>query len=281
MCIHDLDREDPDAWLKTPRGRVVHSVREPGWQRFSSAAHLVEIVLAPVMEMEFRIGEHSRRVFDAPPGAVFVTPANADSFVSWSSVKESAVVALEPSSLQTLAVHEEGADTERLEWPVPGTVDPVALDIAQTLKTELKDRTRANTLYVESLVTQLGVHILRRYRSERPSAKPRSRLSAYNAKRIQTFMKENFARKLTLAEMAAACELSPSHFVNSFTATFGQPPYRYFLNLRVAYAERLLVERDLTIAQVAYLCGFSSQSHLTSTMRKIRGETPFGIRTGK
>ncbi|RCS23077.1 AraC family transcriptional regulator [Phyllobacterium salinisoli] len=95
------------------------------------------------------------------------------------------------------------------------------------------------------------------------------------------FMRENVAKKLTVADLAEVCGLSSSHFISAFTQTFGQAPYGYLLNLRIAHAERLLAERDMTIAQAAYLSGFSSQSHLTSAMKKIRGATPFIFRNRK
>jgi AraC family transcriptional regulator len=112
-------------------------------------------------------------------------------------------------------------------------------------------------------------------------SKSRTGLSHFNARKVQAFMRENLARKLTVADLAEICDLSPSHFISAFTETFGQAPYGYLLNLRLAYAERLLCERDMPIADVAYLCGFSSQSHLTSAMKKVRGMTPFTLRSRK
>jgi AraC family transcriptional regulator len=53
------------------------------------------------------------------------------------------------------------------------------------------------------------------------------------------------------------------------------------INLRLAAAERLLGESDLSIAAVAYASGFSSQSHLTTTMRKYKNLTPAQLRGAK
>ncbi|WEX09531.1 AraC family transcriptional regulator [Chelativorans sp. AA-79] len=51
------------------------------------------------------------------------------------------------------------------------------------------------------------------------------------------------------------------------------------MNLRLSFAEKLLVETEMTIAEVAYLSGFSSQSHLTSAMRRYKKVTPALIRS--
>jgi AraC family transcriptional regulator len=66
-----------------------------------------------------------------------------------------------------------------------------------------------------------------------------------------------------------------------FTKTFGQSPHQYLLNLRLASAERLLVESDLPIPEIAYASGFASQSHLTESMRKNKQTTPAKIRRGR
>jgi len=52
------------------------------------------------------------------------------------------------------------------------------------------------------------------------------------------------------------------------------PPHRYLINLRLDFAEKLLVDGELAIAEIAYLAGFSDQSHLAATMKKYRGRTP-------
>jgi AraC family transcriptional regulator len=49
----------------------------------------------------------------------------------------------------------------------------------------------------------------------------------------------------------------------------------------LAEAERLLLKSSLPIAEVAYLSGFSSQSHLTTTMKQHKHITPAQIRAAR
>ncbi|BAV47577.1 transcriptional regulator [Mesorhizobium loti] len=106
-------------------------------------------------------------------------------------------------------------------------------------------------------------------------------LSAHSARKVQEFLDQNFTRKLALAEMAAVCGLSSYHFVRAFSRTFGVPPHQYVLDLRLDFAERLLAESHMTIADIAHLSGFSSQSHFTTVMKKYRHVTPLQARFGK
>ncbi|WP_245441980.1 helix-turn-helix domain-containing protein [Mesorhizobium hawassense] len=106
-------------------------------------------------------------------------------------------------------------------------------------------------------------------------------LSARHTYQIQQFLKENFSRKLSLAEMAAVCDLSPYHFARAFSKTFGVSPYQYVLALRLDLAEKLLADSRMSITDIADLSGFSSQSHFTTMMRKYRHATPQQVRTGR
>ncbi|MFC3325169.1 helix-turn-helix domain-containing protein [Mesorhizobium cantuariense] len=106
-------------------------------------------------------------------------------------------------------------------------------------------------------------------------------LSVRSIRKVQEFLNENFSRKLALAEMAAVCELSPYHFLRAFSRTFGMPPHQYVLDLRLDFAERLLADSRMTIADIAHSCGFSSQSHFTTVMKKYRQVTPLQARVSK
>ncbi|TPM25208.1 helix-turn-helix transcriptional regulator [Mesorhizobium sp. B2-2-2] len=106
-------------------------------------------------------------------------------------------------------------------------------------------------------------------------------LSVRSARKVQEFLNENFSRKLALAEMAAVCGFSSYHFVRAFSKTFGMPPHQYVLDLRLDFAERLLADSRMTIADIAHLSGFSSQSHFTTMMKKYRQVTPMQARLTK
>ena len=114
--------------------------------------------------------------------------------------------------------------------------------------------------------------------TRQPALNVKGGLSVRSVHRVQEFLRENFSRKLTLAEMAAVCGLSPYHFVRAFSRTFGAPPHQYVLDLRLDFAERLLADSGMTIADIAHLSGFSSQSHFTTVMKKYRRVTPLQAR---
>ncbi|WP_159586051.1 helix-turn-helix domain-containing protein [Chelativorans xinjiangense] len=274
--------EDIGRRATTLKGSVVHAIRPPGAQIVKSRNHLAKILLTPSPGIQVSRGSDEMRSFDAPAGMINVSPAGLESNVRWSSTKEYVAVAIEPEYLLGLAAQEFGMGDVELQPPPFGTVDPLALNVAQLLKAELTTGEPPNELYVDSLLTLFGIHLLRNYSSgSKTPVKVKGGLSAESARLLREYMAENFASKLSVPELAAICGLSPNYFIHAFTRTFGQQPHRYLIGLRLDFAVKLLAETDLPYNQVAFMSGFSSHSHLTSAMSKYRQKTPAMIRTKK
>ena len=81
-----------------------------------------------------------------------------------------------------------------------------------------------------------------------------------------------------MAEIAGAAHMSPHHFARSFKAATGLSPHQYIIHRRVERAKALLSDTDLTLAQVARAVGFSSDSHLSSHVRRLLGVSPGALR---
>lgn len=98
-------------------------------------------------------------------------------------------------------------------------------------------------------------------------------------RRIIDFVAAAFGEKLTLDRLAGELRLSPFHFARLFKATFGMTPHDYVQRVRLDAAARALQRQDdRSIAEIADRCGFSSQSHLTTQMRRHLGTTPSTLR---
>ncbi|TCR02837.1 AraC family transcriptional regulator [Neorhizobium sp. JUb45] len=80
--------------------------------------------------------------------------------------------------------------------------------------------------------------------------------------------------KLTVAEMAMTVGLSESWFNKVFKNTTGQTPLQWQLGRRVELAQRIMLESDMTVTDVAAKLGFTDQAHLTKTFKQVVGDTP-------
>ncbi|WP_246225859.1 helix-turn-helix domain-containing protein [Chelativorans xinjiangense] len=276
--ILDIIPENAGPRLVTAKGAVAHAVRPPGSQTLLTRNHVATVVLACSPGTTTRFGGGEQHRYDAYTGTLIVIPADVEVEMGWSAAREELLVAWKPESLHELAIKALDMGSAELR-PSKGKVDPQALHMAELLKAELARGEPPNEAYVESLILLFGIHVLRSYSSvNMRQVPPKGGLSDYAARRVHEYLDEHFTRKLSVIELAAVCELSPGHFIHAFSKTFGQPPHQYLVNRRLAFAEKLLLETEMTIAEVAYLSGFSSQSHLTSAMRSHKRITPAKMR---
>lgn len=91
------------------------------------------------------------------------------------------------------------------------------------------------------------------------------------------FMEQNFAERLSLAQICNAAGLSKSALLRAFTKAKGITPYRYLETVRVNEAKKLLRQGE-TPAQAAMACGFADQSHFTNYFSSFIGLTPGAYR---
>ncbi|MBA1272182.1 AraC family transcriptional regulator [Stutzerimonas azotifigens] len=96
--------------------------------------------------------------------------------------------------------------------------------------------------------------------------------------RLDAHIHDNLARRISVAELAQVACLSPSHFHMQFKDCVGLTPHQYLLKTRLDRATRMLRESPLPLVRIAEECGFSSQSALTTAMRRYLGLTPRRMR---
>jgi AraC-like DNA-binding protein len=92
-------------------------------------------------------------------------------------------------------------------------------------------------------------------------------------RRAQQFLHERHAQRVRLAALADVCRLSPFQVIRIFRRVLGVPPFAYLLQVRVNRAQGMLRDGS-SLADVAYSCGFSDQSHLTRAFKRVVGIPP-------
>ena len=88
------------------------------------------------------------------------------------------------------------------------------------------------------------------------------------------FMKQNFACKLTLNDIAASVHLEKSYFVRKFKKEYGITPFEMLKDLRLTYGADLVLNTDINIAVIAEKCGYNSTSFFIKDYKKKFGQSP-------
>ncbi|HTF50288.1 MAG TPA: AraC family transcriptional regulator [Pseudonocardia sp.] len=163
-----------------------------------------------------------------------------------------------------------------------GTQDPTIQHIAHALLSEGTSGGIGQELYIEALINQLAIHLLRQHTGQparvgRALERPRS-ASSEQLRAAMEFIHDNLGGQLSLRDMAAAARLSPHHFGRAFKRATGVAPHQYVLQRRVELARRLLASSGMSIAEVARHVGFYDQSHLSAHVKRVLGVTPGMLR---
>ena len=92
------------------------------------------------------------------------------------------------------------------------------------------------------------------------------------------YLDQHFVEPRCLAEVYARCDLSRRRFDQLFRRRFSVTPAGYILAKRIAYAENLLSEPKLSVAEVAELCGFHDVYRFCKVFKQQTSMTPGGFR---
>jgi AraC family transcriptional regulator len=107
-----------------------------------------------------------------------------------------------------------------------------------------------------------------------PASRSAKRLELY--RRLswgRDFIHSNYQRPITIDDMARAACLSKFHFIRLFHALEGVTPYRYLQQKRVAAAQRLLANTQLSHVEIADQVGFDHRSTMFRHMRRVTGRS--------
>jgi AraC family transcriptional regulator len=180
-------------------------------------------------------------------------------------------LAIEPTFMIAACGELAAADHFELRL-LQGVTDRFVEGTCLALLEEVKQGGKSGLLYADSLVTSLAVHLATRYSARKFRRPPPS--SPRVVRRAQLFITDHLARDLTLADIAAAVDLSPFHFSRVFKQHTGLSPYQFLLQQRIERAKQLLVRGEHSVSEVALAVGFYDQSHFSLHFKRLSGMTP-------
>lgn len=214
----------------------------------------------------------------APKGDIILV--NADEIHTGSSAVESGwrYRAIYPTP-EVLATLTQGLHSEQgtAPWFPQAVVHDIGLaqqfSLLLNLLEQEHDLLLKETLYLSTLAYLIQRHA-------RHKAQPKPLLAAEkNILLAKDYIAAQYNQDISLQDLATMVGLSPWHFLRQFKKYVGITPHNWLVQVRLHQA-RTQIKCGEGLAQVAYNCGFSDQSHFNRHFKRAMGFTPSQYLTG-
>ena len=91
---------------------------------------------------------------------------------------------------------------------------------------------------------------------------------------VEDIICSRFMERLTLGELARSVGVHPVHVAREFHRRVGCTIGQRIRQLRIEQACQMLVQGDVSLAEIGLVVGFPDQSQFTRTFRNLVGVTP-------
>lgn len=153
--------------------------------------------------------------------------------------------------------------------------DPFLSTLSNVLLSAMEQDRTANQLFLDQIGLSLIAHFAQSYGGLRVrDTSGHGALAPWQERRAKEVMQSRLASRLTMADVAAECRLTPSHFARAFRRSTGVTPHEYLLQLRIDEAKRLMLSTKLALIDIAPICGFGDQSYFTRVFSRTVGASP-------
>lgn len=209
----------------------------------------------------------------AGPGQLELVPAGVENEWRWRETLSATHLHLDPLLVRNV-IEQAGGD------PGPCVLrsafsfeDPLLCQHIRELQA-LAESGYSLALHAEALAQGVAARLATGYvDGGKLSIEGPRRLSSRQLRLVCDYIDAHLNDGLSLGQLADVAGISSFHFARLFKASTGDSPHRAVVRMRVHRARRL-IEKGLSLADVATAVGFVDQSHLHHHYKRAFGETP-------
>ncbi len=200
---------------------------------------------------------------------------------------------LEDPALKTLAVIVRGADTDRHDIASQASgLWAISAGLSHNVKGDQELLTKGMMIYdalytwakqlqnekhTQNPIENLLLDIYKKYLKQKTSSKKTPAWAKELKEIIQDQIDTNLS--LSLKEVSESLNVHPTYLSREFSKYFDNLSFGdYIRKLRIEKAVHLLNESNHSLAEIAYLTGFSDQSHFNRIFKKYTGQNPSELR---
>lgn len=197
---------------------------------------------------------------------------------------------LNDAALKTLATIVRGADTDRHELAAqaPG-LWAISAGLSHNSSTDHEMLEKGMIIY-DALYSWAKYHLHEKH-TQQPAEYPLINIfekylerKQYKkipswAKEIRELIQDQIDASITLKQLSKDLDVNPAYLSREFSKYFDNLSFgEYIRKLRIGRAIEYLKTSDYSLTRIAYLTGFSDQSHFTRIFKKQTGQSPMAFK---
>lgn len=175
-------------------------------------------------------------------------------------------------------LHFDGRNSRQYyEYIVKQRGNKICLERFQVIEQELKELYhifKSKKAISEPYISLKIVNILTEFMNTKTKADMVSDNMQDGLSETIRYLHEHFAENLSLKQLSKMCSLSPYYFTRVFTKMTGQTPHQYLIEVRINSAKFLLKNTNMSMKEIGFACGFTSESSFNATFKKKVGVSP-------
>ena len=190
-------------------------------------------------------------------------------------------------ALQTLAIIVRGADTDRHDIASQASgLWAISAGLAHNLKDDYALLEKGMMVYdalyswakylqkekhTQNPVDHVFIDIFNKFIKQKAAQK---KTPAW-VNELKIIIQDQVDTNLSLTEISKSLDINPSYLSREFSKHFNNLSFgEYIRKLRIEKAIELIKEKRYSLTEIAYLTGFSDQSHFTRIFKQHTGKSP-------
>ena len=93
-------------------------------------------------------------------------------------------------------------------------------------------------------------------------------------KLVYEYVQKNFSKKISLEEVSSVANMTSISFNRFIKKRTGKTFVNYINDIRIGYAARWIVEKDISISEIAFKSGFNNLANFNRSFKAIKNRTP-------
>ncbi len=107
---------------------------------------------------------------------------------------------------------------------------------------------------------------------------PRSHALPPRIHALKHYLDTHYRERLVLDDLCERAAMSKPHLISEFRKHMGMPPVSYLICVRLGHARSLLLNRNLSVGELAERVGYADIYHFSKLFKKHMGKSPSAFR---